>query len=243
MKSFKPRHLITCAAIAAACLPGVSAAENNWYVSIDLQNSDLDTVNTSSTNQVAGVTRRIDIETDSDTGFGLSVGRKIYSQENGNALSIELAYNNTEYDPENIAFMGNDFLTSEGRSEGSFETETLLLRAVYQFDLGRFNPYVGIGIGETDFEVDGRYGGSVGQPNQVQPPFITGSDSATAIELRAGVEYSITDAIGVYLEYTNTDVDDIEFTRLGGGPGGLATTTQRGDVSYDSINLGARFRF
>lgn len=243
MKLLNPRHLIISAAVIVACQSGVSAAQNNWYASVDIQNSDLDTVNTTSTNQVGGLARRIDIETDSDTGFGVSVGRNLYTQENGNTFSLELTYNNTDYDPENIAFMGNDFLTSEGRSEGSFETETILLRTVYQFNLGKFNPYVGIGIGETDFEVDGRYGGSVGQPNQARPPFITGGDSATAIELRAGLEYSITNSIGLYIEYTTTNVDDIEFTRLGGGPGGLATTTQRGDISYDSINLGARFRF
>jgi len=243
MTSFNKRTLMA-AVIASSCAIGAAnAADGPWYVSAYLQNSDLDTVNTVSTAPVGGVDRRIDITTDEDTGYGLTIGRNVFTQDNGNTLSVELTYNTTEFDPENIAFMGNDFLTSEGRSEGSFETETILARAVYQFDLGSIQPYLGIGIGETDFSVDGRYGMSVGQPNQARPPFITGGDSATAIELRAGLEYSVTDSIGVYLEYTTTDVDDIDFTRLGGGPGGLATTTQEGDLSFDAINLGARFSF
>jgi len=49
--------------------------------------------------------------------------------------------------------------------------------------------------------------------------------------------------MGVFLEYTRTDVDDIEFSRRGGGPGGLATTTQAGDYEFDSLNLGVNFRF
>lgn len=243
MKSLNTRSLITAAALAAACAPGVSSAEGDWYISAFVQQTDLDTVNTVSTEPVAGVSRNLGLDTDEDTGFGVTFGRTVFKQQNGNSISVELSYNNTDFDPENIIFMGNDFLTSEGASEGSFETETILARAVYRFDLGKVNPYLGIGIGSTDFEADGRYGGSVGSASQSQPPFVTGSDSATAIEFRAGVEYSFTEAFGVFLEYTTTDVDDIRLTRVGGGPGGLATTDQEGDLSFDSINLGARFRF
>jgi opacity protein-like surface antigen len=243
MKLFNPRPIVAAVAMAAACLPAVSAAQGDWYLSAFAQNSNLDTVNTISSSQVGGVNRRIDLDADDQTGFGLTLGRTIFTQGNGNKISLELSYNNTDFDAENIAFMGNDFLAADGRSEGSLETETILARAVYQFNLGAFRPYVGIGFGEADFEVDGRYGASVGQGFQARPPFITGGDSATAIELRAGLEYSVTESIGVFLEYTSTDVDDIQFSRLGGGPGGLATTTQEGDLSFDSINFGARLRF
>lgn len=243
MKHLKSLSLLTGLATASAFAPIVSAAENNWYVSAFVQNSSLDTVNTLSTSAVANVNRRIDLEADDETGFGVTFGRTLFTQSNGNSFSVELNYNSADFDAENIAFMGNDFIAKDGRSEGSFETETLLARATYKFNLGTFNPYLGLGFGETDFEVDGRYGGSVGQANQARPPFITGGDSATAIELRAGIEYTLNDSLGFFVEYTSTDVDDIQFTRRGGGPGGLATTSQQGELSFDSINLGARFSF
>ncbi len=230
-------------AVMAASISSANAADANWYVSGFANNSDLDTVNTVSQSTVGGVARRIDIESDDDTQFGLTIGRKLLTQSNGNTLSVELSYNTGDYDVENIAFMGNDFLAGEGRSEGNVETDTILARAVYQFELGSINPYLGVGVGRTDLEVDGRYGGSVGQPNQARPPFITDGDSATAIELRAGLEYSLTESLGLFLEYTFTDVSDVTFTRRGGGPGGLATTIQEGDLEFDAINLGARFSF
>jgi len=113
---------------------------------------------------------------------------------------------------EGLQFLGNTFSVDAGTAEGSVELETLLARAVYKFDLGSFKPYLGVGIGETDLEVDARYGASVGQGFQAQ-------------------------------QYTTTDVDDVEFFRTGGGPGGLATTTQSGDFDFDQVNLGAKFRF
>jgi len=47
----------------------------------------------------------------------------------------------------------------------------------------------------------------------------------------------------VFLEYTYTTVDDITFSRIGGGPGGLATTQHSDDFDVDAINLGLNFKF
>ena len=230
-------------AIAASVSMSTSAADKPWYVGVNVSEADLDSVETVSTAPVAGVDRTINLESDSETGFGIHIGREIFSQSNGNSLSFELSYSNSDHDLEGLQFLGNTFSVDAGTAEGSIELETLLARAVYKFDLGSFKPYLGVGIGETDLEVDARYGASVGQGFQAQPPFASGSDSAFAIELRGGVEYSISDQFDLFLEYTTTDVDDVEFFRTGGGPGGLATTTQSGDFDFDQVNLGAKFRF
>jgi len=235
--------LAIISASTLATMPFASAADNPWYVGISTNAAEISDVNSNSTAQVANVTRRLDIVSDDSTGLGIKAGRTLFTSTNGNKLSIELSYSNSDHDIENIAFMGNDFLASDGRSEGEVEIETVLARAVYQFELGKLNPYLGIGIGQTDFEIDGRYGMSVGQAQQASPPFATSGDSATAIEFRVGAEYSFSDQVGVFLEYSTTDVDDIEFDRRGGGPGGLATTTQSGDFDFDSLNLGVNFRF
>ena len=134
-------------------------------------------------------------------------------------------------------------MASEGAAAGSAEVEGILARVKYEFNVGKFKPYLGLGIGQSDLEVDIIYGGSIGSVPGTQPPFAQGSDSATALELRAGFEYRVTDIVGLFAEYTTTDVDDVEFSRTGGGPGGLATTTQSGDFEVDSINFGINFHF
>lgn len=238
----KASSLVALAVVASVNVTA-NAADNNWYVGISANQADLDSVDTISTTQVGGVSRALNLGTDDETGFGIKLGRDVLTQANGNTLSVELSYSNSDNDIETVQFQNNNFSTAAGTAEGSLEIETILARAVYKFDLGKFKPYVGIGIGEADLEADVRYGGSVGQGFQTSPPFASGSDSATALELRAGVEYSITEQLGVFLEYTTTDVDDVQFSRLGGGPGGLATTTQEGDFDFDSLNLGVSFRF
>jgi len=237
------RNLIT-AAIAACTFSSVAnSAEKPWYLSITTNQADLSSIETQSSEQVAGVTRSIGIDTDDETGFGITLGRTLLTQESGNKLSVELSYSNSDHDLEELRFMNNVFSASDGRAEGSIETETILARAKYQFDLGLIKPYLGLGIGQTDLSVDALYGMSVGSATGSQPPFAAGSDSATALELRAGLEYQINDSFGAFIEYTSTDVDDVDFARRGGGPGGLATTTQSGDFDFDSINLGLNVRF
>ncbi len=242
---FQNKKSYSAIAIAAGLIlsPLSASAENQWYLGVAIQSNDLDDVNTVSQQSVGGANRRVDLSADDDTGASISFGREIFEQANGNTLSLELNYNSASFDFDNIAFMGRDFDAAAGQSEGTFDVDTLLARAIYRFELGRFDPFISLGFGEVDAEPDGRYGGSVGQPNQVQPPFITGSDSASAIEFRVGVEYQINDRFDLVLSYSSTDADDLQFTRRGGGPGGLATTTQVGEVSYDSFSLGAKFSF
>ncbi|MEM7360066.1 MAG: outer membrane beta-barrel protein [Pseudomonadota bacterium] len=235
--------LIAMAFAGSLATTTIHAQENPWYVGLSANFVDLGSIETLSTAQVANVTRRIGIDSDDETGFGLTVGRTVFTQGNGNNLSLELNYSNSDHDIEEVRFMNNVFLTSEGRAAGSTEIETILLRAKYQFDLGRFQPYVGLGIGESDLSVEALYGASIGSQLATVPPFANGSDSATALELRAGLEYQINDSFGVFVEYSSTDVDDVEFSRRGGGPGGLATTTQSGDFDFDSLNVGLNFRF
>jgi len=241
MKTIK-KHMI-----AASCLSmlfaGATQAQSGLYVGINVGDSDLSGINTVSSEQVAGVSRTLDIDTDSDTSVGFKVGYTVLGDQDKNRFSIELYYQDSEHDVENVVFQGNNFDAGLGTAEGSLDIETILIRATYQFELGAIDPYVGIGIGESELDADVRYGGSIGTPSGSQPPFAFGSDSATAIEFRLGAEYSITKQLGVFLEYTYTTVDDITFSRIGGGPGGLATTQHSDDFDVDAINLGLNFKF
>ena len=214
------RLMVAAVALASASI-STQASAADWYVSASLLSSELDSVNTQSTSPVAGVTRSIDLEADDESGLQLSIGRTLLEQDNGNTLSLELSYADVDFDAENIAFMGRDFIAANGGSEGNFEFEALTLSAVYQFNFGDFKPFVGVGIGQADFAVDGRYGGSVGQGNQARPPFITGDDKATAVSFKLGLEYSLSENWGLFAQYDVIDVDEVQFSRTGGGPGGL----------------------
>lgn len=242
--------LIALSVATATVLSSTCYAQHNnndsydkpWYVGISVSDTDLSTVNSASTQPVADVTRTLDVNTDDDTGFGFHIGRTVLKTNNGK-LNLELSYSDSDHDIDTITFLGNDFIASDGTAEGSVDIETWLLRATYKFNLGAFNPYIGFGIGQSDFDIDARYGGSIGTTPGSQPPFALDDDSATAVEYRLGVEYDINERWGAFLQYSKTDVSSIEFSRTGGGPGGLATTEQSGDFDIDSISLGVNFRF
>jgi len=240
---FNKKTILLAGLAAGSAITNTAYAENPWYVGINLDIVDVSDVTTQSTTQVAGVTRNLALEPDSDTGIGIKVGKTLFTSANGNEFSLELNYANSEHDLDRITFMTNDFLASAGTAQGEIEVETILLRALYQFELGSIDPYIGIGIGSVDFSGEGVYGGSIGSIPRTQPPFFDADDSATAVQFRIGAEYDFSDHFGVFLEYSATDVDDIEFLRRGGGPGGLANTTQSGDFDFDTFSIGVNYRF
>jgi len=233
------KSVLSLALIAALGSANVNAEDSLWSIGVSATAVDIDTVETSSA-AVAGVPRTLNIDSDDDAGFGINIGRTLIDQGSGR-LRAELAYFNSEQDIENIQFLSNNF--SGAAVGGDIEVESILARVVYEFELGRIDPYVGFGIGSTDVEVNAVYGGSAGSSAGAQPPFISDDDSGTALEGRIGANLGLTDKINLFLEYTRTEVDDINLQRLGGGPGGLQATAQEGDVDYDSINFGVTFNF
>lgn len=232
-------NLAAIVAISASVSATALAEDSPWSISTSVLSTDLDTAETSSA-PIAGVSRTLDIGTDTDTGFGISVGRTLFEQSLGR-LRAEVAYTNTDLDIENINFLGNDF--SGDAVGGDVEVESIFARLVYQFELGKIDPYVGIGIGSTDVDVNAVYGGSAGTTPGAQPPFVTDNDSATSLEARIGAIYSVADNVDLFLEYSRTEADDINLERLGGGPGGLQTSIQEGDFDIDSIAFGVTYRF
>jgi len=238
------KNILAASIAAIISIPSVSlAADNPWYVGININAADVDDIESTSTAPVAGVNRSLDLDSDSDTGFGIKVGKTLFTSANGNEFSLELSYETIDTDIDGIVFQGNPFSADAGTAEGDVEVDTILLRAIYKFELGLVDPYVGFGIGSTDLEVDARYGGSIGSASQTQPPFASQGSSEFSFQFRVGAEYELSDNFGLFLEYTRTETDDVDFQRLGGGPGGLATTTQEADLDIDSINFGVNYRF
>ena len=66
----KIKNIILATGLASLALTSVSNAEENpWYASVTVNQTDVSSVNTQSTEQVAGVTRLIGIDTDDDTAL------------------------------------------------------------------------------------------------------------------------------------------------------------------------------
>ena len=126
-------NLAAIVAMSASVSATALAEDSPWSISTSVLSTDLDTAETSSA-PIAGVSRTLDIGTDTDTGFGISVGRTLFEQSLGR-LRAEVAYTNTDLDIENINFLGNDF--SGDAVGGDVEVESIFARLVYQFELGK----------------------------------------------------------------------------------------------------------
>ena len=236
------KSLVSLAAVTALSVASTGAAlaeDNPWTLGVSVLSADVDNVETSSA-PIAGVSRSLDIGTDSETGFGITIGRTLVEQSIGR-LRAELAYTNSDLDVEDINFLGTDF--TGAAVGGDVEVESIFARLVYEFELGLIDPYLGVGIGSTDVDINAVYGGSAGTSPGAQPPFVTDNDSDTSFELRVGANYSVSDHVDVFLEYSRVEADDLSFERLGGGPGGLQTSIQEGDVDIDTIAFGFTYSF
>jgi len=231
------KKYIASAIAASMLLAGTAQAHSGWYVGVNIGESSITDIDSTSSEAIGGAVRSLDIDTDSDTSYGFKVGYNVVGHEDKgeNRFNIELYYQNSDHDIDGIDFQDNP----QDVFDGNVDVETILLRASYEIELGAIDPYFGIGIGEADLEVDALYGNLDGDT----PPFADGSDSATAIEFRVGAQYSISKQFSLFLEYSYLTVDDVTFDRFGGGPGGLAETEQTDDFSFDSFNFGVNFKF
>lgn len=228
-------------ALSIALISSSTFAETPWYVSASYNFADTDSVRSTSGTSPGGATRAIGLELDDEDGFSIGIGRTVYQNDAGR-VNIEIVYEDLETDISNIIFNGTNFSSSAGRANGSTDISTFSIGANYELKLGKFTPYAGIAFGNTDVDISGNYGGSIGSPGGT-PPFLTGGDDVNSFIYKVGASYKITNNVDVFAEYKVTEADDIEFTRIGGGPGGLATTRQEGDFEIEGFSLGLKYRF
>lgn len=106
------------------------------------------------------------------------------------------------------------------------------------YDLTQWNdtfvPYLGAGVGVADVGYDIRYGGGAN---------IDDSDTVLAYQVMGGIAVKASDALEFFVEGRYFATSDPELDRTGGGPGGLATTSQ--DAEYHAITalVGVRWTF
>jgi len=241
MKTIK-KHMIAVAIAGTSMLCASAAqAHSGWYVGLNIGQTGLTDIDSTSDETVGGVARSLDLDTDSEISYGIKLGYNVVGHESRgeDRFNVELYYQNSDHDIDGVDFQGVD----QDDFTGSIDVETFLVRASYEIELGAIDPYFGIGIGVAELDVDARYGNGV----EGDFPFATGSDSSTAIELRIGAQYSISKHFSLFLEYSYLTADDVTFNRLGPDPSnGIGTasfTEQTDDFSVDSINFGVNFKF
>jgi opacity protein-like surface antigen len=217
------RHLIPALLLAGAQVATVNTAQANWYTDSSLLHSDLDDTSLNSTG------REVTTTFDEDLGFSSSLG---YAYDNG--LRLEGEYLSTENDSEAVNFNGNIFTGANAR--GSIETESIFFNVIKGFNTnGAYSPYIGAGIGLTSVDSNISYGPGVAN--------ITDSDDVFSYQLLAGIDVALTDKLSGFAEYRLVTTDDVSLNRLGGGPGGLQTTVQEGDIDLSAFAIGLKYTF
>ena len=216
---FSKKHIISALLLAST----VSTAHAGWYTESSILNSDLDDTSLSSTG------RNVNIDFDEDVGFSSAIGF-----EYSNGLRLEGEYLSTENDTETVNFNGNNFSGSAAR--GNVETESIFFNVIKSFNsASTYSPYIGVGVGYTDVESSVSYGNG--------PAAINDSDEVFSYQLLAGLDVAFTPKLSGFVEYRFVGADDVSLNRFGGGPGGLQTTTQEGDIELSAFALGLKYNF
>lgn len=146
-----------------------------------------------------GGTTNVETEYDTDGAFGLSLGYKF-----ANAWRAELEYR----DGENAVANGN----------GDLSVEQLLVNFWYDFNQGeRLRPYLGLGIGMADMEINGA------------------SDDVTIGQLGAGVNYHLTPRLVLDAGYRYAMAEDATFKS--------DTSSLESEYEAQSLLVGLRYNF
>lgn len=217
----------------------VNAANEGWYLSSYIGSLDVDDVNLNSDGLVNGVqsARNLTVGSDSDTAFGLAVGYRFEGYQFG-AIRLEGELQYSRNDVNNINFNNNIFSDSQGFVVGDIEATSLFANVVQEFNgvSSRVRPYIGFGLGFTEFYGDFRY-----NPNLSAS--IDDDDIGLSYQFFAGIDVDLTERFTGFVDYHFVQTDDFDLNRVGGGAGGPAETNQRGDVELDLFTIGLRYSF
>ncbi len=217
----------------------VHAANEGWYVSSYIGSLDVDDVSLTSNDVVNGVQspRNLTVGSDSDVAFGGALGKRFKGTKFG-AVRIEGELSYARNDVSDINFNNNIFSDSQGFVEGDIESTSVFLNIAQEFNglATGVRPYLGIGLGLTEFYGDFRY-----NPNLAAN--IDDDDLALSYQVFAGLDVDLTDRFTGFIDYHLVKTDDFELNRFGGGAGGPAETSQQGDIEVGLLTVGLRYSF
>ena len=135
--------------------------------------------------------------------------------------------------------MGSEMcIRDRGFVEGDIETTSVFINIAQEFEglASGVRPYVGLGLGLTEFYGDFRY-----NPNLAAN--VDDDDLAFSYQLFAGLDIDLTDRFTGFIDYHFVKTEDFELERFGGGPGGPSQTDQEGDLELGIFSIGLRYSF
>jgi len=225
--------------VSMTALSPTYAANEGWYISNYIGSIDVDDVSLNSNELVNGVQspRSLTISSDSDVAFGFAGGYRFQGSQFG-AVRLEAELQYAKNGVEQINFNNNVFNSSQGFVEGDIESTSLFLNVAQEFNglATGVRPYIGVGLGLTEFYGDFRY-----NPNLTAN--VGDDDLALSYQVFVGVDVDLTDRFTGFVDYHFVKTEDFQLDRFGGGAGGPAVTSQEGDVELGLFTLGVRYSF
>ncbi|EFL90312.1 outer membrane protein [Ahrensia sp. R2A130] len=141
-----------------------------------------------------------------DTGY-LGVIALGYKYGNNLRAEVEYSYSNFDVDT-HTAFDGAGGVTpfTSGQSFGDATGQTVMVSGYYDFDLGRFKPFLGAGIGYGRVEADG-YGVTPLAGALPGGVALNDSDSGFAYQATAGLAFEVIDGVTAEVGYRYQSID------------------------------------
>jgi len=170
--------------------------------------------------------------------LGYSAGVQVGYAFGGPRLEFEYNYRNNA---------ANTIATADGTrsASGELTSNNFMVNALYDFDTGsKWVPYIGIGLGIADVNVNNIHASA---PVTVGG-YLDGSSSKFAAQFIVGVEYAMSDKVGVLVDWRGLWASSVRFNYGIGCPGGGTTAcAQTGSTTYDywngALNIGLRVKF
>ncbi|WP_084462401.1 OmpA family protein [Oceanibaculum pacificum] len=156
------------------------------------------------------------VNTDAEFEWGPMGAASLGYNFGGPRLELEFSYRVNDVDQ-----LGGGAGSGEGRAAA------LMLNALYDFNMGGFKPYLGVGIGGASVKYDG-----VGP---IAGSAINDSDIVLAYQGIAGVGYALTPQLDLFADYRYFATQDPEFS----GPTGSVD----GEYTAHTVMVGLRYTF
>lgn len=210
MKSRITKTVALAALMAGAS--GVAQATEGWYGRADAGYS-LE----GETNFGSAAANQFGLEDDWMQSAGLG-----YAFDNNFRLEGEISHRFNALDPLVV-----------GREDGDVRAFAAMLNGYYDFNRGgRFEPYVGLGIGGA--RVDGNFIRHTGLVN------VDDKDTGIAYQALAGVAIGLTEQLDLDIGYRYFTVQNLEFD---GTTSNTTPTTFDSDYEHQAVTVGLRWQF
>ena len=208
---------ILTTAFALVLLTAGAAQAQQWYIGAFGTASDLDDFDFGT---ALGTVKTTFDET---TGFGVVVGREI------GAVRIEGEWSMRYFDVEDHILAGAPLPGPTGDAE----SRSHMLNLYYDFNRdGRFQPYLGGGVGLVDVELDGFGVAPI-------PDVLTDDDSGFAYQVMAGVGIALSDSWDLFVDLRMQMADGLEIT----ASPSAGSVSSEFDWEVQDIALGLRYSF